>query len=845
LYNLPPIRRQHGSTTAGQEDRISETRVLRMSERLQNWTRLRERWTGKWQIPLLLVALVALLLAVVTYRSPASKIPFEQVRDRLPKMIDRGLYTAAIESASVLLQLPEKTLRELAPVHAALARARVLRAEENDVALPAIGRRVIDSYDRVVESGFELAAEDYLYLGKANEWAGRFEPAVRNYERFLGLSPGPHLELRRRVVDLAIARLDVAPVKLESEIDAVLGEASDRPDLLAWGAEHKISILCDSGRCSDALELLDTIEGRLNDDSQSDEFSYLRAYAQYRLGHHDEAERALRLLRDGLVLRDQLYAKSGWLLGRVVLRDGGPQRPLEAMAIFRDVMATNAAPLYAAAAELGLAEANVMLQCYDDALQHYEGALRSLDRFPSGRVLDRGAVELSLTLASERMKQQGQLWRALQFAEQAASVGDKGDMARRLYLLERVAELKAALAFRMRDTADALQDGEPPDLESVGEWLGPEFNEPDADRQATPERLLARARRLLLESGELYDRMASMTAMDDERSSAYAWEAAQRIHESGDHRATIDAMRQFIEQRRDSPMLPRAFRLLGQAQQALGRYAKAIETYQENHRRFPRTPDAGMSLIPMAQCYIAGGKKYAPQAEETLRFILDNSDVFTPAAPEYTDALFLLGDLLNRSGHYERAIPILEEAMTRNPDDPRGARAKFLLGDCYHQSGLALEQDIDRAQFAGERERLTSERRHRLYRAAELFGDMVVQYEARDQESLSGLDRVYLRHARLYRADCLFELGEYERSLELYEQAAWIYRDTSAALAAYVQIINCHAFAGSADEASAALQRALYLVKTLPDGAFENGVAIETRQDWRRYFEWVGHSGLF
>ncbi len=816
-----------------------------MSERLQNWTQLRERWTGKWQIPLLLVALVAFLSAVLTYRSPASKIPFEQVRDQLPKLIDRGLYTAAIESASVLLQLPDRTPRELAPVHVAIGRARVLRAEENDVALPAIGRRVIDSYDRVVEAGFELSAEDYLYLGKANEWAGHFEPAVRNYERYLGLSPDLHLELRRRVVDLAIARLDVDLVVLESEIDAVLSEASDRPDLLAWAAEHKVSILCDGGRCSESLELLDAVERRLDKNARSEEFAYLRAYADYRLGRHDQAERRLRLLRDGLTLRGELYAKSGWLLGRVVLRDGGPQRPLEAMAIFEDVMATNAAPLYAAAAELGLAEAHVMLQRYDEALGHYNDALQSLDRLPSGRVLDRRAVELSLTLASERMKQEGRLWRALQFAEQAASVGGKDNLTRRLYLLERVAELQTALAYRMRDAADALRDEKPSDFESVGEQLGPEFSKSISDPQATAGRLLARACRLLLQSGGMYDRMASMTAMDDERSSTYAWEAAMRTHESGDHHATIDAMRRFIEQRRDSSMVPRALRLLGQAQQALGRYAEAIETYQENHRRFPRTPDAGMSLIPMAQCYVAQGRKYAPQAEKTLRFILDNSDVFTPAAPEYADALFLLGELLNRSGQYQRAIPVLEEAMSRYPNDPRGARARFLLGDCYLQSGLALEENIEQAQFAGERERLATERRRRLSRAAELFGDMVVRYEARDSEGLNALDRVYLRHARLYQADCLFELGHYQRSLELYEQAAWIYRDTSTALAAYVQIINCHAFTGSADEASAALRRALYLVRTLPDQAFVNGVAIETRQEWRRYFEWVGDSGLF
>jgi len=104
---------------------------------------------------------------------------------------------------------------------------------------------------------------------------------------------------------------------------------------------------------------------------------------------------------------------------------------------------------------------------------------------------------------------------------------------------------------------------------------------------------------------------------------------------------------------------------------------------------------------------------------------------------------------------------------------------------------------------------------------------------------------MYLRHAYLYEADCYFEVGDYRRALKLYEEAAGNYKDVPTGLAAYVQMINCRIFLGEPEEARAALARALILVDAIAQGSFDKSVSPETREDWKRYFEWLGKSDLF
>lgn len=814
-----------------------------------HWHEFRERVTGKWQIPAFVLALALLGVSVATYRSPVDKIPFDRLRAELPSLIDAGRYTAAIEAAEQLFLVPDKSPKELAEVHAALGRARLLRAARSGARVPSVGRAVVGHYQSAAEAGYQIGASDHEIIGRAYDWAGDFRSAVQHYDAAIALTDGADLDLRWRSARLH-AEVVATPVKALHEIlSGLMRDSAERPDILTWALEREIDFLSDAGRDDDAVALLERYGARLEGDPWRSWLDYLNAYRLFRSHAYDEVEDRLRSLRDTLDLRDELYARTGWLLGRVVLGLDGAQRPVEAISFFRDVMSVGSAPVYAAAAELGTAESLVALERFDEALDRYASVMSLMRRLPPSRHLSPAVIESSATVISERLRRAGRIDAALRFARLAAVADPAAPVTRRVVVLERLSDLLAALAREKREQADRL----------VGVLAATTADHPalkggdgaanvagsDSDRRNRIRALREEARALLLESGDDGARLAALITNDAERAGMLSWRAAERIHESGDLETIVTWMTNFITVWPASPYVSRALHYRGEALQSLGRLAEAVDTYQENVRRFPRTPDAAGSLIPLARCYIAMGKDHADLAEKTLRLVLDDSEVFTPQAPEYADALFLLGELLNRSGSFERAIPEFEEAMQRYPNDPRTARARFLLGDCYRQSAMALGHDLDDASFAAQRRSMQAEQRQRLRKAAGLFSQTVQEFESRPDGTLDPLDRVYLRHARLYLADCYFELGQYEQALAHYERAGWIYKGTTTALSAYVQIVNCHVFMGHGADAAAALRRALYLVDTMPDNVFASDVGSESRKDWRSYFEWVQKSNLF
>src|SRR5579862_8347065 len=107
------------------------------------------------------------------------------------------------------------------------------------------------------------------------------------------------------------------------------------------------------------------------------------------------------------------------------------------------------------------------------------------------------------------------------------------------------------------------------------------------------------------------------------------------------------------------------------------------------------------------------------------------------------------------------------------------------------------------------------------------------------------VDALYNKLSHFYRADCLYDLGQYDEAIRLYDAAAFRYQDDASSLAAYVQIVNAYYALGKPEEAKAANERAKWLLKRMPADAFTDGNFSMPKEYWENQLKWSGNSGLW
>ncbi len=789
-----------------------------MSEnRIQNIT-VGERVAGKWQIPSFIAACACLAIVAFNIESPDRKIGAEAQLERITQLNDSGMHTAAADIISRLLEWKDLDTATRAELLKQDARALFGNAERLADYSRAKSKEIINRYEQAELLEAQLDATDHRRSAKVHERLDQFEQALKRYEKAAELAESPALDDRRRVIELSSYPLRLDPDMIDDLLQKYVADAQDVPQQLIWALSRRIELLSQKQAWSEAAALLEEYEDRFADTDLEREYTYLTSYALWGSGRYDDAEKLLRELLNRCTVSDPVFAKASWLLGKVVMNDGRAQRPEEAVATFREVIASRADREYVAASRLGLAEALAELERYESSLQSYENAVFDLRGIKGSSLINPDVIRSSLTVCSEKCRRAGLLGKSLSFMELAVQLVNSDDTETLSKYLVLQSDLQAAVARDLMEEAKA---------------------EAATGDESVARRIPARAQELFDKAGESYVRVSWMSTLSEDKASDAMWSAAGLFDEGGNHRRAIEVLKAFVRDRSDAEIIPRVLLRLGKSLQAIGEYEEAVEVYQRNTSSFPRSPFAHSSLIPLAECLMALGGDREAEAERALNHVTKGSQIFTPAAPEYRDAMFLLGELYSRQGKYEDAISVLDEVLKKYGDDPRYAKAAFLMANAYRNSAMAIKDEILKPEYVGESKRLQVEYEHRLAEAARRFGELSKLLEGKGESTLDSLDQMYLQDSRLYEGTCLFELGRYKESLALYEQAAWIYKDSSVALGAYVQVINCYIFLGREEEAESALRRAQYLVETIPEEKFAGEGQFETRDGWRRYFDWV------
>ncbi len=782
----------------------------------------RESMATRWQVPLLGVAVVFLILAFLKVQPPGPVPSFQQQLDQIAALQQGGFLVDASEMIQRLLDAEGVPKERRGVLLRALAETIYLAERGRSRHDPENVKRLIRNHREALALGMPPTAAVHEQMGHAFRWIERREQALNAYREALAAGSEREGRLRREIIELLRETGDASDEAVSTQLSAMLGDEQLDPNDLLWAVQQQVDLYAGDGKQDQIGPLLDRVSPRLARAGLDRDVEYLQARMHYVAGQADQAERILLSLRNRLEPHEDLSAKVTWMLGRVHLDDGRPQ---EAMACFEEVIQQHPQGEYALASRLGVAECLAALGHIDESASVFEEVAGLAARHKPGDVVDRDAVRASLTSHYAVLRNEGRLEAAVRFLRLAAALVTPDDEKTQANYLRRLADLYVSLGETRLERVGAAS--RPSTVPATGGG--------DSDGAREAFRLAA----------ENYLRLSRVVMTDVDRSGNAAWLAAVQFDRANMPERMIAVLEDFLAGYPASTKLPDALYRLGQAFQSLGEYRKAIAAYAQNQERFPRTPAAMRSMVPMAQCYMALGVSSYPQVEKVLLAVVEQPTQkgrYDPQALEYREALFALGDLYDRWNKPGRAVSRLEEFLDRYPRDVRVPRAQFVLADAYRKSGLSASTQPGGAD---QRQAEVSKVPDRLRRAEELFAEVIHTLGSRPEGTLTPTEELYLKYGYLYRADCAFDLGQYERARSLYEEACRRFRRDPVSLPAYVQILNCYQRLGNDAEARATVRRVKWLLKSIPEQRFAGALGGQDRAYWQSFFDWVETSGLF
>jgi tetratricopeptide (TPR) repeat protein len=673
--------------------------------------------------------------------------------------------------------------------------------------------RIIEQTRLAVARGMQLDGVAHRRLGKAYELLGRIDDSLDSYKKAAALDPDRSLRLSRKIVDMLLERRDMqaAEVAIQDYLkDPTISDAER-----AWALGQRAMILTDGGHYIDAKILLDNALKLTADQEQEGEINYRLGYVAWKLGDPREAERFLRVSREQLQSRHPLDADAALLLGDIARADG---RAEEAKSFYQTVVVDHPDSRIAPLARLGRGLARAMLKEDEAAVSDLIDVAKEVDQ-RANRQRFRDDAIAALKHAANLLKSRGNIQPAIEL------------MSYELLLKpEPQPEFFTRLAGLYESRADQI-----------------EATIPDA-AGAEKLRRQQQAREARTKAGEGYIAYAQkLIPGDDKQYGSALWHGINLYEKAGNTQALIAALELFVAERPEDPLAPDALLRLGRAHQVQGQLDQAIAVLQRNQFRYPKSLAASKSAVPLAQSYIAKGPDSYSKAENVLLGVLDNNPLLDPASEDFRQSLFELGQIYYRTSRYEEAVVRLEEFLKRYGSDARRGQVQFLIGDSYRKSSQQLQSKLT-VQTANndpafDPTEMESARRDRLTKAKSHYDQVVDMY--RDNLPKVEPEKLYYKLAHFYRADCLYDLGQYDAAISLYDNAAFRFQDDPSSLAAYVQIVNAWCRLGKLEQAKAANERAKWLLRRIPPEAFTDGTFSMPKEYWEQWLKFANDSGMW
>jgi tetratricopeptide (TPR) repeat protein len=769
-----------------------------------------------WQLPLFLLSVGLFAYAAYLFIDPHGGPTIDQKIDVARQLLKDERPEAAVNQLNSILTAEKLDHDHEGLVHLLLAQAVDDLQKLKHVDLKTYHEQIIEQTGLATGLGVKPTYEIERRLGENYEALSRPRTALDHYRKAMALDPNHVLSLQRKVIDLQLQQSD--PTDAMTSLQTYLQSAGLADGERAWALCNQAKLLVDQGEFVKARALLDQALKVDSDPATLGQVNYYLGYCAYKLGDTAEAERVLRVARQQLRVDQPLDADAAYLLGKIFEDKGDPQT---AQSFYKDVLIGHPEAPAATPSLMGRGMCRIELGDQDAGLTDLHDLTTQLLSKPERAQCKPDAI-ISLGHAATLLSATGNF---------------RG-------------------AIEMLDCEQQLEPSPPPSffgrLANVYEQRADQLQQlVDGASAAEKVRRSKDIRDLLTKAGDAsiaYSRALTLT--DDKTYGDSLWKGIDLYDRAANLPSAASALELFVAERPEDSLAPQALLRLGQAYQAMGMFDKAIAAFQRNQFRYPNSLAASKSAVPLAQAYIAKGPEAFSKAESVLKSVVENNPVLTPEAEEFKQALFELAQLYYHTERYEDSIARLEELAARYPNDPRLGQLLFLMADSYRKSAdlLDLKPAVANASqdpkgIAIDLAEAANARKERLGKAKAMYDRVVDLYQ--ESPPKTELDKLYNKLSHFYRADCVFDSGQYEDAIRLYDAAAFRYQDDPSSLAAYVQIVNAYYALGKPDEAKAANERAKWLLKRMPAESFDNGTFAMPKEYWENQLKWSSEAGIW
>lgn len=796
-----------------------------------------------WQAPVLALGAALFVGGVIAAFATKPDFDVEGSLAKATRLLEEG------DSSGSLSELNGKLLERLgvdgAPKARRLEFHRLrLAAMFHEIRAKDLGsadnyRRVLSEVGAIEALGGQLDTSDLARAVESHLALGDLTAAIERVNQI----PSSDTDDRRRLMLKQVIRAamdslrDAPPDSRSSErfeqalalltrlgADASLDER-DR----VWTIARQAELRLEAGYNSEAVGHLLREMQRLDalDSEQAGELYLLLGRAYFNLGQFDEASRRLNQSDATLGPTDAKRATANVLLARIAMMRGDPEQARERYAF---VTTSFAGSSDTREAWLGLAEAEGELGNFDAAASAYEVLVQDIRRIGDAQQADGAAVGPpsdrtlaerllgSLRQRGEDRLDRGDAHSALRFAQIAESVRGERDAPAWSALLQ-------ARAHR------ALAD----------EKAGASAPSGDMSRLAEADPVsLREIKSRYLSAAQQFRRHAQMVIGDDDRAFADSlWNAADSADLAGDFASAIRWFGEYANGRPGDARRESARFRLARSHDARGELEPAIDLYRELIAVNPSSGEGFRSYVPLARALLRDGDQgNDAEAENLLRRVL-SGQVITPTAPEFRVALDELGKHLLATARHPEAIARLTESLERHPDSPERTLVRYRLAESLRLSAAEISEQLRQAMPESQRRELERLRQERLRQSMAEYERVALRLDDDPGRRLSELESSAVRNAFFFRADCAFDLGDFDRAIEFYDAAAQRFSDDPASLVAMVQIVNAYAATGRWDEARTAHERARQRFRELPADSFDRPDMPMDRRHWERWLDSV------